>query len=160
MTPEEKEKKEIVDKIDQQEEANEDEIKKTLEKEGFFKRLQPYSKPTINVVIGTFVSVLQGGIFPVFGIFITKMLFSLFLAFDKPLLRSESDKWCLAMLIMALGSFVTGFTQKFLFGIVGENITLNMREKLYGALIKKSIGWFDHRENAPGVLNSVLASDV
>ena len=44
--------------------------------------------------------------------------------------------------------------------MIGENITINMRDKLYGAFIKKSIGWFDDRENAPGVLNSVLASDV
>ena len=44
--------------------------------------------------------------------------------------------------------------------MIGENITLNIREKLYGALVKKDIGWFDKRENAPGVLNSVLASDV
>jgi ABC-type multidrug transport system fused ATPase/permease subunit len=26
--------------------------------------------------------------------------------------------------------------------------------------LKKNIGWFDNRENAPGVLNSVLAKDV
>lgn len=26
--------------------------------------------------------------------------------------------------------------------------------------MKKNIGWFDNRENAPGVLNSVLAKDV
>ena len=47
-----------------------------------------------------------------------------------------------------------------MFGIIGENITINIRDKLYGALIRKNIGWFDNRENAPGVLNSVLASDV
>lgn len=75
-------------------------------------------------------------------------------------LRSDSNIWCLAMFICCLVSFVTGFTQKFLFGVIGENITINIREKLYGALVKKSIGWFDDRDNAPGVLNSVLASDV
>jgi ATP-binding cassette, subfamily B (MDR/TAP), member 1 len=95
----------------------------------------------------------------VFGLFITKMLFSLMIP-DPAELRKQSDIWCLAMFICCLVSFVTGFTQKFLFGIIGENITLNIREKLYGALVKKNIGWFDNRENAPGVLNSVLASDV
>jgi ABC-type multidrug transport system fused ATPase/permease subunit len=127
---------------------------------GFFSRLKPYTKPVINSVIGTFVSIIQGGIFPVFGIFITKMLFALFITWDKDLLRSESDTWCLAMFMLCVGSFVTGFTQKFLFGVVGENITYAMREQLYGALLKKNIGWFDLRENAPGVLNGVLSSDV
>ncbi len=31
---------------------------------------------------------------------------------------------------------------------------------MYGALLKKNIGWFDDRDNAPGILNSVLAKDV
>jgi len=64
------------------------------------------------------------------------------------------------MFLAAVLSFITGFTQKFLFGIIGENITINIREKLYGALLKKNIGWFDVRDNAPGILNSVLATDV
>jgi len=64
------------------------------------------------------------------------------------------------MFLCCITSFITGFTQKFLFGIIGENITLNIRKNLYGAIVKKNIGWFDDRENAPGVLNSVLASDV
>lgn len=135
-------------------------MKKKLEKEGFMSRLAPYNKPVINVVIGTLVSVIQGGIFPVFGLFITKMLFALAITWDKDKLRSESDIWCLAMFICCLTSFVTGFCQKFLFGIIGENITINVRQKLYSAIIKKNIGFFDNRDNAPGVLNSVLASDV
>ena len=160
MTEEEKEKKGESDKKDASDDQVEVEIKNKLEKEGFFERLKPYNKPAINAVLGVIVSIIQGGIFPVFGLFITKMLFSLFLVQDKEKLRSEADIWCLAMFICCIVSFITGFTQKFLFGIIGENITLNIREKLYGALVKKNIGWFDNRENAPGVLNSVLASDV
>lgn len=64
------------------------------------------------------------------------------------------------MFLSCLTSFVTGFSQKFMFGVIGENITLNVRQTLYSAMLKKNIGWFDNRENAPGVLNSVLASDV
>lgn len=79
---------------------------------------------------------------------------------DKHHMRSESDKWCLWMFICCLVSLLTTFTQKFSFGVVGENITLNIRQKLYGALLRKNMGWFDARENAPGVLTSVLASDV
>ena len=88
------------------------------------------------------------------------MLFALFITWDKAKLRYESNMWCLAMFICCLTSLITGFSQKFLFGIIGENITINIRQKLYGAILKKNIGWFDDRENAPGVLNSVLAKDV
>jgi ATP-binding cassette, subfamily B (MDR/TAP), member 1 len=54
----------------------------------------------------------------------------------------------------------TNFLQKFLFGIIGENIAFNIRQKLYSAILKKHMGWFDARENAPGVLSSILAKDV
>ena len=35
-----------------------------------------------------------------------------------------------------------------------------MRFNLYQAILKKSVGWFDARDNSAGVLTSVLASDV
>lgn len=152
--------KEKIDLIEHEEEKQDKEIKKKIEAEGFFNRLKPYTKPVINSIIGTLVSVLNGAIFPIFGIFIIKMLFALFSTYDMQKLRKDSDIWSLAMFLCAVTSLATVFCQKFLFGIVGENITINMRDKLYSALIKKSVGWFDDRENAPGILNSVLASDV
>jgi ATP-binding cassette subfamily B (MDR/TAP) protein 1 len=62
---------------------------------------------------------------------------------DMHYLRKESDYWCLVMFLAACTSFVTCFTQKFSFGVVGENITMHMRRNLYEAIIKKSVGWFD-----------------
>lgn len=58
MTPEEKAKKEDTDIRDKMEEDKENEFKKKLEGEGFLTRLKPYSKPVINSVIGTLVSII------------------------------------------------------------------------------------------------------
>ena len=79
---------------------------------------------------------------------------------SKVTMREEVDFWALMMLICALVALMTGFGKLFGFGVVGENITLNMRAKLYQAITRKNIGWFDDRSNAPGVLTSVLASEV
>ena len=152
----------ISDEVDVVEDKKEEEIAKKLEQGGFFgffKNLAPYNKPIMNVFVGLVVSCVQGCIFPVFGIFMTRMLFALMQPV-KADLRSESDKWCLGMFMCSVGTLMTCFLQKFLFGLIGENITLHIRQSLYAALIKKHIGWFDKRENAPGVLTSVLASDV
>ena len=35
-----------------------------------------------------------------------------------------------------------------------------MKRALYAAIVKKNIGWFDTRDNAPGILTSVLASEA
>jgi len=157
---EEKKVKEAADLADEKEEEKEELLKKELEKKGFLGRLAPYNKPAINIVFGLIVSCIQGCIFPVFGIFLTKMLFSLMISWDLEQMRSDSRRWCLYMFICAVVCFITTFTQKFCFGVVGENITLHVRHQLYQSLLKKHIGWFDARQNAPGVLTSVLASDA
>lgn len=72
----------------------------------------------------------------------------------------DSHFWALMMFICAIAGCITGFSKIFGFGLVGENVTLNMRSKLYQAITKKDMGWFDTRENAPGILTSVLASEV
>ena len=160
MLLQEKKAKDQADEKDKEAEEKEGDLRKALEKKGFLGRLAPYNKPAVNIVFGLIVSCIQGCIFPVFGIFLTKMLFSLMISYDLEQMRSDSRRWCLYMFICAVVCFITTFTQKFCFGVVGENITLNVRNQLYQALLKKNIGWFDARENAPGVLTSVLASDA
>ena len=75
-------------------------------------------------------------------------------------LREDANFWCLMMFICAIVAWCTGFGKLFGFGVVGENITLRMRYNMYYAIVRKNIGWYDDRENAPGVLTSVLASEV
>lgn len=64
------------------------------------------------------------------------------------------------MFLISALNFCTGFLQKFLFGIVGENITLGMRDKLYRTLLQMDIGWFDSRDRAAGILTTVLANEA
>jgi hypothetical protein len=105
----ENEMKEVTDKQDDEELKRIEDKKKLLEKEGFLKRLSPYNKPFINVIFGLIVSCIQGCIFPVFGIFLTKMLFSLMII-DKDKMRSESNAWCLYMFLCAVVCWCTTFT--------------------------------------------------
>jgi hypothetical protein len=82
------------------------------------------------------VLLINGAVFPVFGVFITKMLFAL-MNTDMDKLRSESDTWCLGMLICALVAFFAMSLGKSLFGVVGENLTKSVRVELYKSLITK-----------------------
>jgi ABC-type multidrug transport system fused ATPase/permease subunit len=122
-------------------------------------RLWPYNEPCINNVIGIIASMIQGSIMPIFAIFMSKMLFSLMNP-NKIVMWEGAVKWCTYMVICAATSFVTGVFQKLMFGIVGENLTKNIRSTLYLSLVKKDIGWFDYADNAPGVLTNLLATDV
>ena len=97
---------------------------------------------------------------PIFGGFMAKMLFVLMEAYDLGLARRESNQWCGLMLIFSLISLITGFCQKFSFGVIGENVTTNVRRELYRKIIEKHQGWYDERDNAPGILTSTLSSDA
>jgi hypothetical protein len=37
---------------------------------------------------------------------------------------------------------------------------MNVRRSLYLSVVTKNMGWFDSRDNAPGIITSVLASDA
>jgi hypothetical protein len=41
------------------------------------------------------------------------------------------------MLIFAATALFTGFCQKFSFGVIGENVTFNIRSALYRKIIEK-----------------------
>lgn len=98
---------------------------------------------------------------PWFGILLSKMLFVLngWYGPDTDTIRSKSDHYCLLMFVAALIALFTGFSQKFCFGVIGENVTLKIRKQLYSSILMKHIGFFDEKENAPGVISSSMASD-
>mmetsp|Transcript_20905 Transcript_20905/g.32378 ORF Transcript_20905/g.32378 Transcript_20905/m.32378 type:complete len:145 (+) Transcript_20905:2444-2878(+) len=47
-----------------------------------------------------------------------------------------------------------------LFFVTGENLTYDVRMKLFSSLIHKQIAWFDRKERAPGILSNVLSEDI
>ncbi len=66
-----------------------------------------------------------------------KMLFVLMDVGDYDEMRRQSNFWCGLMLIFACFAFLTGFGQKFSFGLIGENVTTNIRKMLYRKIIEK-----------------------
>uniref|UniRef100_A0A7S3CHM5 Uncharacterized protein n=1 Tax=Strombidium rassoulzadegani TaxID=1082188 RepID=A0A7S3CHM5_9SPIT len=125
----------------------------------FFKRLLPYNQPIGLVYLGFGFASVAGCIFPSFGVFITKSMFSMMIP-DKELMWEEANKWNLIMILASVGAFFIYFASQYLFKSLGENITLNIRKSLYNSLLHKDAGFFDERDNQAGVLTTTLASDV
>lgn len=97
---------------------------------------------------------------PILGSIMAKMLFVLMSVHDMDKVRSESNDWCLIMLGISILALLSGFCQKFSFGVIGENVAFNIRKTLYRKILEKHQGWFDDRNNAPGVLTTTLSSDA
>ena len=56
----------------------------------------------------------------------------LFITYDK---RQESNKWCQYMFIAALVAMICSFFKRFLFGIVGEEVTYRLRIDLFKKIL-------------------------
>ena len=59
-----------------------------------------------------------------------KSLFAMMIP-DREEMKSESEFWIMLMAISGIVSFIAFGFSKLLFGIIAENITINIREKLY-----------------------------
>ena len=47
-----------------------------------------------------------------------------------------------------------------MFSITGENLTYDVRCRLYRSLIYKQVSWYDRKEKAPGILTNILSEDI
>ena len=48
----------------------------------------------------------------------------------------------------------------FLFGVVGEKLTMRLRMMAFGAILRQKIEWFDRPKNGAGIICSRLADDA
>lgn len=64
------------------------------------------------------------------------------------------------MLIVAVICTVTMVATKKIFGTLGNNVTIQVRELLYQKILEKNMGFFDFPENGSSVLTSAMASDT
>ena len=64
------------------------------------------------------------------------------------------------MFLVTFAGFVGTFFMYGILSMMSENVTIQVRNQLYKSIIKKEIGFFDEKENAPGVISSTMANDT
>jgi ABC-type multidrug transport system fused ATPase/permease subunit len=77
-----------------------------------------------------------------------------------PYMKKEIIYWSIVMLILGGITLVSFTFTKKVFGTLGNNVTLRVRKVLYGKILEKHIGFFDHPQNGTSVLTSAMASDT
>ena len=73
------------------------------------------------------------------------------------IITTKTNYYILYVLLIGGTVWIMGYLNKYMFGVVGENVTIKIRKVLYASIMRKHIGWFDDRENAPGILTSSMA---
>lgn len=75
-------------------------------------------------------------------------------------IEERVKRYSLYMVIIACATFCSGFGNKWAFGRLGANVTLDIRKFLYNHILQKHMGFFDDRTNATGILTAAMAKDT
>ncbi|XP_047322616.1 ABC transporter B family member 2-like [Impatiens glandulifera] len=109
-------------------------------------------------ISGTICAFIAGAQMPLFALGVTQALVSYYMGWETT--QREVKK---ISLLFCGGAFITVIVHAIAhlsFGIMGERLTLRVREKMFSAILKNEIGWFDGMENSSSMLASRLEADA
>ncbi|GMH28804.1 hypothetical protein Nepgr_030647 [Nepenthes gracilis] len=109
-------------------------------------------------VFGTLCALLAGAEMPLFALGVTQALVSFYMGWETT--QHEVKKIALLFCGGAVVSIFTHGATHTCFGVMGERLTLRVRERMFSAMLRNEIGWFDDLNNASSSLSSRLESDA
>ncbi|XP_028754614.1 ABC transporter B family member 2 [Neltuma alba] len=109
-------------------------------------------------VIGTFCAFIAGAQMPLFALGISHALVSYYMDWDTTC--REVKKIAFLFCGAAVVTVIVHAIEHLCFGIMGERLTLRVREALFSAILKNEIGWFDDADNTSSMLSSRLETDA
>ncbi|KAK6119490.1 hypothetical protein DH2020_046767 [Rehmannia glutinosa] len=109
-------------------------------------------------VFGMICAFIVGAQMPLFALGITQALVSYYMDWDMT--RREIKKIAFLFCGGAVITVIVHVITHLCFGIMGERITLRVREKMFTAMLRNEIGWFDDVNNTSAMLASQLESDA
>nr|XP_016507212.1 PREDICTED: ABC transporter B family member 2-like [Nicotiana tabacum] len=109
-------------------------------------------------VIGTICAFIAGAQMPLFALGVSQALVSYYMDWDTT--RHEVKRICFLFCGGAVLTVVVHAIAHTCFGIIGERLTLRVREMMFSAMLRNEIGWFDEMNNSSSTLASRLESDA
>ncbi|CAJ1940399.1 unnamed protein product [Sphenostylis stenocarpa] len=109
-------------------------------------------------VFGTLGAFIAGAQMPLFALGISHALVSYYMDWDTT--RHEVKKIALLFCGAAILTIIAHAIEHLSFGIIGERLTLRAREKMFSAILKSEISWFDDINNTSSMLSSRLETDA
>eukprot|EP00262_Sarcandra_glabra_P003246 TRINITY_DN13862_c0_g1_i1.p1 TRINITY_DN13862_c0_g1~~TRINITY_DN13862_c0_g1_i1.p1 ORF type:complete len:1254 (+),score=143.38 TRINITY_DN13862_c0_g1_i1:192-3953(+) len=109
-------------------------------------------------VLGTIGAFVAGAQMPLFAVGVTEALVSYYMDWDTT--RSVIRKVALLFLGGAVLTVIFHTIEHLSFGIMGERLTLRVREMMFRAILRNEIGWFDDMGNTSSMLSSRLEADA
>ncbi|EYC29560.1 hypothetical protein Y032_0006g3036 [Ancylostoma ceylanicum] len=137
-------------------------LKKEMKDEGVRKtnllEIFTYAKPHWkSLTVGLLACIIGGLIYPTYSIIFMQVISSFS---DMSTMLSTGHFWALMFLVLAVAQGTTLFSQTFFMGLGSENLTMELRSKLFSNILSQDMGYFDSPLHACGKICTRLASDV
>ncbi|KAK6748563.1 hypothetical protein RB195_001282 [Necator americanus] len=137
-------------------------LKKEMKDEGVKKtnllQIFTYAKPHwMPLVVGLTACTIGGLVYPTYSVIFMQVISSFS---NTSTLLSTGHFWALMFLVLAFVQGTTMFSQTFFMGLGAENLTMDLRSKLFSNILSQDMGYFDSPLHACGKICTRLASDV
>ncbi|XP_062146188.1 ABC transporter B family member 2-like [Alnus glutinosa] len=108
--------------------------------------------------LGTICAFIAGAQMPLCALGLSQSLVAYYMDWDTT--RHEIKKIALLFCGAAVVTVIVHAIEHCCFGIMGERLTLRVREMMFSAILRNEIGWFDDTNNTSSMLSSRLESDA
>ncbi|XP_062195951.1 ABC transporter B family member 1-like [Phragmites australis] len=125
-----------------------------------FWRLAKMNSPEWGyALVGSLGSMVCGSFSAIFAYILSAVL-SVYYAPDPGYMKREIAKYCYLLIGMSSAALLFNTVQHVFWDTVGENLTKRVREKMFSAVLRNEIAWFDAEENASARVAARLALDA
>ncbi|XP_031395094.1 ABC transporter B family member 11-like isoform X2 [Punica granatum] len=123
------------------------------------RRLAYLNKPEIPVLFfGLIAAVINGVIFPIFGILISHAIKTFF---EPPHeLRKDSKFWALIFMALGVASLLAYPARTYLFAVAGCKLIERVRSMCFEKVVHMEVGWFDEPQHSSGAIGAKLSADA
>ncbi|RID52957.1 hypothetical protein BRARA_G00386 [Brassica rapa] len=121
-------------------------------------RLYSMIRPDLKYgIFGLLGSLMTGSQMPLFALGISQALVSYYMDWEttQKEVKRLSILFCCSSVITLISHAIEHTT----FGIMGERLTLRIRQMVFSAILRNEIGWFDRVDNTSSMLASQLEND-
>ncbi|PPD80757.1 hypothetical protein ES288_D03G215300v1 [Gossypium darwinii] len=109
-------------------------------------------------VFGTVTALIAGAQMPLFALGVSQALVAYYMDWETTC--HEVKKIAILFCCAAVITVIVHAIEHLCFGIMGERLTLRVREGMFSVILKNEIAWFDDLNNASSMLASRLETDA
>ncbi|KAJ2624455.1 hypothetical protein H4R22_005051, partial [Coemansia sp. RSA 1290] len=124
-----------------------------------FQLLNMNRQHALALIPGTFLSIIDGASLPCFSLVFARMLVAIGNT-DAAEQKRDVNLYGGLFTVFAGVVFIVTFGRCLFFGRAGEQITCNVRQAAFGAMMRQDAAYFDKRENGTGALTARLATEA